>query len=384
MSNRIVGIDLARSLAILLVTWKHSMASFGARGQLEGVANMSLELLMQLATPIFLILFGAMLELVYRPRYEAGKAAETSRRLYRRALQCYGYYALAIIVFFLVMGTYSLKALPLVFTGFISVPYSHLLAFYTAALALSPWLIDLRNRVGLVPIVSAALLLHLAHPIVNQLPPAPLLFGRDYLQHMSGFLYGQGVDFIGPSLIHGLSLVAIGMLFGAGLRPSKRASGTIALSSAASVCMAVVAGLVIALSWDWSSPHSTLDALLGATLRIESHPLYFGIGILGALVTTWFFMITHDRLGMRFCYPIRVFGRRSLFAFGIGNILSYIAPSSVTELFGLWGSVFALFLTVCVLTVIYDQYAEQRGQGRYSTMLAALIGRIFSTRHARR
>lgn len=378
MNTRIVGIDLARSLAILLVTWKHSMASFGARGQLEGVANVGLELLMQLATPIFLILFGAMLELVYRPRFEAGRAVETSKRLYRRALQCYGYYALAIIVFFFVMGTYSLKALPLVFTGFISVPYSHLLAFYTVALALSPWLLRLRSRVGLFPIVSFALLVHLAHPLMSQLPQAPLLFGRDYLQHMSGFLYGRGVDFIGPSLMHGLSLVIIGMLFGAGLRPSNHASDTQSFSRAMSLWIAGGASLVIAFCWNWSSPQTTLEALLGATLRIESHPLYFSVGVLGALAITWFFILTHDMRGMRFGYPIRVFGRRSLFAFGVGNILSYIAPSSLTEIFGLWGSVLALFLTVCLLTLIYDQYADYRPESRYTLVLRRMMKRLVS------
>ncbi|NQY40771.1 MAG: OpgC domain-containing protein [Henriciella sp.] len=376
MSTRIVGIDLARSSAILLVTWKHSMASFGARGQLEGVANIGLELLMQLATPIFLILFGAMLELVYLPRYEADKAAETAKRLYRRAWQCYGYYALAIIVFFLVMGTYSLKALPLVFTGFISVPYSHLLAFYTVALALSPWLLALRSRVGLFPVVSVALAIHFAHPLISQLPQAPLLFGRDYLQHMSGFLYGQGVDFMGPSLIHGLSLVVIGMLFGAGFRPSSHRSAAKALSPTMSLWIAGGASLVIAFCWNWSSPHSTLDDLLEASLRIESHPLYFSVGVLGALGMTWFFVLTHDLRGMRFGYPIRVFGRRSLFAFGIGNILCYIAPSSLTEVLGLWGSVLALFLTVCLLTLIYDKYADYRPEGGYASMFRRVMKRI--------
>ncbi|MEL6667042.1 MAG: OpgC domain-containing protein [Pseudomonadota bacterium] len=378
MSKRIVGIDVARSLAILLVTWKHSMASFGARGQLEGVANIGLELLMQLATPIFLILFGAMLELVYRPRFEAGRAVETSRRLYRRALQCYGYYALAIVVFFLVMGTYSLKALPLVFTGFISVPYSHLLAFYTAALALSPWLLALRSRGGLFPIVSVALLIHLAHPLMNQLPQAPLLFGRDYLQHMSGFLYGQGVDFIGPSLIHGLSLVIIGMLFGAGLRPSNHVAVIKGFSPVVSLWIAGGASLVIAVCWNWSSPQSTLEALLGATLRIESHPLYFSVGVLGALAMTWFFIVTHDLRGMRFGYPILVFGRRSLFAFGVGNILSYIAPNSLTQVFGLWGSVLALFLTVCILTMIYDQCTEYNSRDGYRVTIRRLANRLMT------
>ena len=377
MTARIVGIDLARSFAILLVTWKHSMASFGARGQLEGVANTALELLMQLATPIFLILFGAMLELVYRPRFESGRADETAERLYRRALQCYGYYALAIIVFFLVMGIYSLQSLPLVFTGFISVPYSHLLAFYTGALALSPLLLKLRSRVGLFPIVVAALMVHLAHPLVNNLPQAPLLFGRDYLQHMSGYLYGHGVDFIGPSLLHGLSLVVLGMLFGSSLRPSINAFGKTKLSPNLSLWMAVGAILVIAGCWDWTSPQSTLDALLGATLRIESHPLYFSVGILGALAITWFFIATHDLRGMRFGNPIRVFGRRSLFAFGIGNILCYIAPGSLVHFFGLWGSVLALFLAVCALTLIYDQCADYRPALKIWELVRSRLRRLF-------
>ena len=117
------------------------MASYGARGQLDGWAHYSLEILMQLATPVFLILFGVVLELVYRPRFERGLKRDTARRLYRRSLQCYGYYCLAIIVFFTVMGTYSWMSLPLVFTGFFSVPYSHLLAFYTAAFASEPCII---------------------------------------------------------------------------------------------------------------------------------------------------------------------------------------------------------------------------------------------------
>lgn len=375
MKQRIVGIDLARSFAILLVTWKHSMASFGARGQLEGAANVGLELLMQLATPIFLILFGAMLELVYRPRFEAGKRIETAKRLYRRAWQCYGYYALAIISFFLIMGTYSLKSLPLVFTGFISVPYSHLLAFYTVALALSPWLLALRLRVGLVPLVSVALLVHLAHPFMNNLPQAPLLFGKDYLQHMSGFLYGQGVDFIGPSLVHGLSLVILGMLFGSGLRPSTDSAGKMTLSSTISLWMVGTACVTIAYCWDWSSPEHTMNTLLDATLRMESHPLYFSIGLLGTLIITWVCLASHDLRGLKFGYPIRVFGRRSLFAFGIGNILCYIAPPSLMLVFGMWGSVLALFLTVCVLTILYDQYEEHRPEGGYGAKVYAAMKR---------
>ena len=360
MPNRIIGIDIARAVAILLVTWKHSMASFGARGLLDGWAGNSLEFLMQLATPTFLILFGVMLELVYRPRFERGLQQETACRLYKRALQCYGYYCLAIVVFFVLMGTYSAKSLPLVFTGFISVPYSHLLAFYTAALALAPLLILVRIRFGLSVLIGLAICVHLAHPMFRILPPAPELFGRDYLQHMSGFLYGRGVDFIGPSLVHGLTIVCFGMLFGYGLRKAQNGPRAFVSVPKIPLAMAGVCAVIIAGFWNWQDPMETLQTLLSADLRIESHPLYFSIGVLGTLILTCAFILLNDVCGLRFGHSLQVFGRRSLFAFGIGNIAAYIAPPALAQWAGIWGAVTILFLVVCILTVLYD-LVEQRG-----------------------
>jgi hypothetical protein len=360
MDKRIVGIDIARAFAILLVTWKHSMASFGAKGAITGWPHHGLEFLMQLATPTFLILFGVMLELVYRPRFERGLQPETSRRLYRRAAQCYGYYCLAIIVFFAVMGTYSWMAMPLVFSGFISVPYSHLLAFYTAALALAPLLILVRIRFGLTGLIGLSILIHALHPWLSTLPSAPLLFGRDYLQHMSGFLYGRGVDFIGPSLLHGMSIVCFGMLFGYGLKAARKATGTLQALPRIPIAMVAACALVVLALWNWDAPGETLQRLLQAELRIDSHPLYFSTGILGAIIMSWGFIYLNDILGLRFGRSLQVFGRRSLFAFGIGNILAYIAPPSMVTFFGLWGSVGLLFGTVCLLTLLYDQIELRR------------------------
>ena len=360
MTHRITGIDLARAIAILLVTWKHSMASFGARAHLDGWVGIGLEILMQLATPTFLILFGAMLELVYRTRFERGLAADTTKRLHKRALHCYAYYGLAIIVFFSLKGTYSAPSLPLVFTGFISVPYSHLLAFYTVALAFAPFLIIARLRYGLWPLIGVALLVQFAHPLLSQLPPAPEVFGRDYLQHMSGFVYGKGVDFIGPSLIHGMSLVCFGMLFGHGLKPSSSEHGASVISLKTSLWMAAITIIVIAAYWEWHDPMIKVHALVDATLRMNSHPLYFSIGILGAMSLTWLCILLYDRLALKTGLILRVFGRRSLFAFGIGNILAYMAPSSMVTHFGLRSSVVILFGTVCLLTALYDQYELRR------------------------
>lgn len=363
MQQRIIGIDLARAIAILLVTWKHSMASFGARDHVQGWGFYGLEIVMQLATPIFLILFGAMLELVYKNRYERGDQIGTARRLHKRARQCYGYYCLAIIVFFLVMGTYSWMSLPLVFTGFISVPYSHLLAFYTVALFLAPALIMLRIRYGIVALTGAAIMIQLLHPMFAQLPPAPEIWGRDYLQHMSGFLYGKGVDFIGPSLIHGMSLVCFGMLFGYGLRAGSNSAGRLRVSPRISIAMVAAAFVVIAAFWSWTDPMVSIDALVDASLRIDSHPMYFSVGLIGAIALTWICILLFDVFKLQFGRALQVFGRRSLFAFGVGNILAYIAPPTLPDTFGIWGSVLLLFGTVCTLTILYDQIDRRRTSG---------------------
>lgn len=349
------------------------MASFGARDELHGLAHFGLEFVMQLATPIFLVLFGAMLELVYKPRFERGMRRETSDRLFKRALQCYGYYCLAIVVFFVLMGTYSWRSLPLVFTGFISVPYSHLLAFYTAALALAPVLLWARLKFGLASIVGVALLIQLSHPILFHLPAAPEVFGRDYLQHMSGVLYGKGVNFIGPSLIHGLSVVALGMLFGYGLQPRKKVLAAQKLSSSMSICIVICCLATIGLFVNWQAPLETLSSLVSAELRKESHPLYFAIGIVGAIIVTWFFIALNDVWSFGVGRSLTFFGRRSLFAFGVGNIFAYISPPSLVSVFGVWGSVIGLCGLVCGLTLIYDQLEKRQA---FKSLLAPIKSKL--------
>ena len=71
---------------------------------------------------------------------------------------------------------------------------------------------------------------------------------------MSGFIYGKGVDFIGPSLIHGLSLVCFGMLFGYGLNPPRIASGVLQMSPRVSLIMAAVCIVIIGVYFNWQSP----------------------------------------------------------------------------------------------------------------------------------
>lgn len=376
MQKRIIGIDLARGFAILLVMWKHSLASYGGIALMPAWSQTGLTLLMQLATPAFLLLFGIMLELVYLPRMQRGKVQDTAARLRQRAFQCYGYYALAVVAFFFFAGTYSAKALPFALTGFISVPFSHLLAFYTLALAAAPLLLSLRMRHGLLPLVLFAVVLQAAHPLITQLPPAPLVFGRQELQHLSGTLYGQGVDFNGPSFIHGMAIVCIGMAFGSGVSSKSSGSSFRDVIGTRSIIVMLGALVCLLLATNWQDPAGSFSGLLDASLRKDSHPLYFAFGLLGAMVMVCVFVYLYDVLKVRTGRFLQLFGRRSLFTFGIGNILAHLAPAWLGEVLGGVGATAALFSFVCVLAFAYDQLeARNLNLRRLATYLRSAANR---------
>lgn len=359
MAQRIIGIDITRAIAILLVTFTHSMSAYDAHGRLTGAAHYGLEILLQSATPIFLILFGVMLELVYCRRCDLGDVLDCQRRLRRRAWHCYAYYSFVICVLFVVQGAYNWVALPMVFAFMISVPYSNLLAFYAIALSLAPGLIHLRRTYGLLPLIVTASLVHVLHPVLMHLPPGPEIAGRDYLQHLSGVIYGRGVSFYGPSLIHGVSMVCFGMLFGWALSDLKRSGYRI--RQPAWRIMLLIGGLIIALIIyiDWTAPTEFLSALSDQSLRRDSHPMYFAFGMIITSVLGVMCIYLYDVCGLRYGRCLMVFGRRSLFAFGFGNALIILAPATLGHYLGRWVAVWLLFALICGLTIVYDHIVRR-------------------------
>ncbi|PTE19750.1 Long-chain-fatty-acid--CoA ligase, partial [Cereibacter changlensis JA139] len=100
-SQRIVGIDVCRSIAILLAMLSHTLIEFGVFHFVGDAATVP-RFLIQMAPVTFICLFGAMLEIVYKPRVEGPRRASALRQLYIRAVQCYLLYCLTIVVMVLV------------------------------------------------------------------------------------------------------------------------------------------------------------------------------------------------------------------------------------------------------------------------------------------
>ena len=331
---RIIGIDLTRSVAIFFAMLSHVWVVTRMDDFWSGPSADLLRALMALATPTFILLFGTMLEIVYRPRFVAGEQGRVAVRLLSRAVQCWLLYCLSVFVLYLSADGYSLKFSIATMMLLGVTPFTDILKFYAVVLFLAPILLWLRNRVGLLPLVVAAIAVHAAHPILRGLP-GPLDFHMGmYAERVVTFLFGIGdAKLGGPSILHGTSLIIGGMVFGrliAGDRTSARPANAADSIVRRAFFLLLASCLVLAygvLFYDQES----LAELGDMSLRMDSDPLYFAAGFCGAIALTSLAVLVTQRLSpdvkQRLEKPV-FFGRTSLFTFAFGNMILYAWPGT--------------------------------------------------------
>ncbi|SFN64917.1 hypothetical protein SAMN05216224_108133 [Thioclava dalianensis] len=371
---RIVGIDVTRSVAIFMAMGSHALIAANAYAFLHGPGIDTLRFAIQMAPPIFIILFGTMLEFVYVPRARAGKFEQCSARLVSRALQCWVLYAVSVLVLWRVDPQVSLlySISTILMMGI--TPFTDILKFYALALLLAPLIIGLRLRFGLLPIALVAVAVHLVFPILHAIP-APKEFGfPKEINRLAMFFFGIGdAKLGGPSVLHGLSLVVFGMVFGSIF--SARSNGpALSASTLERKAWYVLAGAgTLALVQLFVIDRETIHGIANMQLRMESHPIYFLSGVIWAYFTTALLILVTLKarfIPERFWESCNFFGRTSLFTFSFGNMAFYILrghPDTLQQ---------SLLLTLLGLVVVtlmsffFDRYAR-RG-GRFAAWLASI------------
>ena len=363
MVMRIVGVDAARSVAILLAMTSHVWSETGISPYVSQDLASVLRFLFQIATPIFILLFGTMLEFVYRPRWaDPASRPGVAVRLVSRAVQCWILYAVSIFALFLVDDGYSMlfSIATILFMG--NSPYTEILKFYAVVLALAPALLWLRNRWGLLPLVAASVLWQAAWPWLNALPDAQDDMGLSlHAARIVKLVTGFGdLPLAGPSVMHGMTLVVAGLCLGAFLTGSKGRLGDSEASRAAfgrRVSGLLAASTLAAGAGLLAMPQGTFTAMGNMSLRMISHPFYFITGAVMAIWLTAFCIWVADipKLGTAAGWDrMTFFGRTSMFTFAWGNILLYLVqpePQTLGQT-ALWAAL--LLAAICAMSFFFD------------------------------
>lgn len=364
---RVIGIDVVRSAAVFFAMFSHIYAEVGLGHYMSSDVALPLRVVLQTATPIFVLLFGTMLEMVYFPKWMAGNRQLVTSRLLKRALQCWILYALSIFCLFLVDDGYSWKfsISCLIFMG--NSPYTEILKFYAVALLLTPLLLRLRERVGLAPLVVLALGYQAAWPFLHALPDAyddlglPLQIAR-LIKFLTGF---GNRSLMGPSVLHGLTLVIFGLCLGRfiaqGLAVGANGQATAATRSASfarRIAAALAVSLMVTLVGALSVPDAVFRGLANMSLRLNSSVIYFAAGTLSALSLTLALIWIADVWA-----PIRsttwqlvsFFGRTSMFTFAWGNMLLYLLDYTPPDAVTAYAMAALLLATICLMSFTFDR-----------------------------
>jgi hypothetical protein len=325
--NRITFIDAARCYAVFLALFSHALAAndFFVKTEIDVIY---IKQFTRMATPMFVLMFGFMVEFIYTKRTELNNIGTVSKRLYIRSLQCY--VAFALTSFCALLGEFiSLEEFlgSLIFQS--NSRFGNILRAYSVMLIITPTIIRIRLAYGvkqLYLILIALLVFHFYLPSLQSIE-----FG--IIGKPLNILFGIGNRLGGPSVIGALIFYISGIIVASGLRPSGSDAGfgefykTVALLS----LVLFAAGLVFI-------PDTPKDAWIhfaDFTYRKHNALGYFIIGTLCSLavISLFCFLIGNKEVSKIFVYIIPV-GTSSLIAYTAGNVVlnlfgSYIQHTNI-------------------------------------------------------
>ncbi|WP_162987099.1 hypothetical protein [Sphingomonas paeninsulae] len=361
-----MGIDIARIIAIFLALLSHAFGRVGL------VFTSAAELAMRASTPLFLVLFGCMITIVYIPRYNKISFGYFTRICWMRAGECYLWFLFNLFLLFL---TGSQSLLYTIRSAFFmgSTAYVQILTLYTVYFLALPWLIAALQKVGLVRALAFAFLVHLAFVPIKALQISDRVPGFAYIQRIIDLAIGAGTQnmIAGPSILHSLALVLGGVWVGRLIVDVLQTNRGLARLIAPFLAFAVVAA--------WSVTENSIVAVTGKTLsdltlRNLNHPAY--TMIYGALAV---FVIPVLVLGLRSFKPREaalVVGKRSLFVFGFGNAIISCWANYYGSVILQTLSAIMLLGTVIAVVYAYDILLVRRFSSRPLDFLALIVQKM--------
>jgi len=325
--SRLHFIDFARTYAVFLALLAHSLETTGVIDRL-GSDSLYVRQFTRTATPMFVFMFGFMIEFVYATRARASGVESIRWRLQVRSFQCYVGYCLTSLCTWIggYQSAYKFLA-SLAFFG--NSRFGNILRVYAVILLLTPLLVQLRLRFGIrfVALCLAGVLL--TFPWIVELKAVD--FGM--FNNPLNVLFGFGPPRRGPSVWHSLAFVLAGMLLASSLT-----GGAATLRSAFSRFYVHGLCLIAACALFWSvmvhdSPAEAWVKFAEFTYRGNNMPGYYLIGIVTSVVTITLCSLAIGTRelprAVRFFLPL---GLSSLLSYTTGNVLLNLSGSAATRI----------------------------------------------------
>ena len=314
-TGRIEFVDVVRAYAIVLVTFGHALGDLRVWRALPLPVADVLTFVTRGGTPMFVLLFGMMVELVHVRRAERDGVAAIAPRLRRRALDCYGCY-LFVSACAAYGGSSDWMSFGKSAVFAAGAGFGTVLGTYAVLLLAVPTMLRLRLRFGLwmAPMTVATVwaLDQLVLSRFDGVDTGPWAYSLD-------FVFGAGRHVRGPSVLHALSFVGAGMFLAAGLRRWHSSGARDFRRHAASV--AAVAGIVVVFLASRDGFGAVVEGFREYHLfRRHNAPGYFAVGTLTAVGALAVAAVAVPRRGLPAWADVPLqLGRSSLLAFTLGS-----------------------------------------------------------------
>jgi hypothetical protein len=349
MKERVYFVDFARSYAIFLALFDHSLNDFNIWENYPFEQYAVIKLFTSSATPTFLFLFGMMLELIYLKRLKEKGLSSIRPQLIKRSFQCYLGFMLTSLAG-LIGGYLTVKGF--VGTSFFAVNnhYGNILKIYFVLIIMAMPLLLFRKKYGIWITVIICCSYWFVYPFTKNVE-----FTNGNISIFMSAIFGIGGSG-GPSVFNSLSIVGIGML-SASFIDFKNKWKFPKMNLLLLIVLFSLLGITL-LNVPW---HEFIDNYFTNTYRSNNHPIYYLVALILAIIHVLVFssLIPLNVKLKPWTIHLLVFGRNSLSAFTIGNIiLNLIFKKVESYTFNLFAPLLFIIF-VYVIIYFYEKFESK-------------------------
>lgn len=344
VKDRLLFIDVARTFAILLALLAHFIGTFGMPAVFGSIGE-NYPYITSMATPMFIFMFGFMMEYVYVSKAIESWSNILRKKIYIRSFQCY--------IGFVLTSLAALAGGHIVFPTFIkslfmleATRYGNILLIYSFLLLLMPFFISMRLRFGVIALVLFTVFLCCLTLFVSNYQN----FDFSILGYPLNNMFGVGKVVGGPSAIFSLIFVFSGMIVASSLRKCNKGSLKIFYMYLLFFVISIL--LAIFILNDLSSVRLAKDYLslysYGSFRKVNSYN-YFLLGTLFSCINIGLIcLIFESLLKINSLPPVVIStGKFSLFTFTLGNVVLNLFAFPLYNVES--GLVMCMFFTVLIV-----------------------------------